>query len=340
MLLRRLCLLLAVCGLWACSDRAPPPEPAAIDGQRLVLYTSLPVERVNFLAAAFRSATGIAIDFKIDSEPELLDAVKRKVHIPSADALLISGVGSLAEAADSDVFRPLGELSSEAPESLRDPDGYWVGVGVRAEFIAYDSQAVTSDELAGYAELADAAWHGKLCLQRSAVERSRALIGVLIAQNGMREAEQIVRGWRANLATSVFDDQQEMLAAVDTGQCAVTIASSEQVAQFLSSTPATAIKVHTPTLQKGGTFRNVTGAGVSRHATNPELGERFVAWLSTVAGQRALHDLSGEFPLAAEVDAADVLGPWAAYQPSSVHASTAGFNVPDAALLAERARYR
>ena len=340
MLLRLLYLSLVVSGVLGCSDRAPPSEPATVDSERIVLYTSLPVERVNALAAAFRSATGVAIDFKIDSEPELLETLKRKEHSPSADALLISGVGSLVEAAESDVFRPLGELPSAVPESLRDPDGYWVGVGVRAEFIVYDGRAATPDELAGYANLADAAWRGKLCLQRGAVERSRALIGVLIAQNGVREAERIVRSWRANLATSVFDEQQEMLAAIDAGECVVGVASSEQIAQYIRSTPETAVNVHAPALEDGGTFRNLTGAGVSRHATNPELGERFVAWLATIEGQRALHELSGEYPIAGDVEPADVLMPWAGYQPSSVYASTAGFNVPDAALLAERARYR
>ena len=340
MLVRVCCVALVLFGLDACSDRTPLPEATDSQDQRLVLYTSLPVERVNVLAAAFRSATGIAIDFKIDSEPELLEALRRREHVPGADALLISGVGSLTEAAESDVFRPLSALPNAVPEPLRDPDGYWVGVGVRAEFIVYGSQAVTSGELAGYAELADAAWHGKLCLQRSTAERSRALIATLMARDGAREAERIVRGWRANLAMSVFDDQQEMLAAVAAGQCAVTIASSNQIARFLSVTPAAEIKVHTPRLEAGGTFRNLTGAGVSRHAANPQLGERFVGWLSTVEGQHALHNLGGEFPTITEADPADVLTPWAVFEPSPLHASTVGFNVSDAALLAERARYR
>ena len=337
----RLCRIsVLLLGLGACSDPAQAPEAPPADGQRLVLYTSLPVERVNGLAAAFRSETGIAIDFKIDAEAELLDALKRKENVPSADVLLIAGVGNLAEASDSDLFRPLQVQPSSVPESLRDPDGYWASVGIRAEFIVYDGRSVAAGDLGGYADLAEVDWHGKLCLQRSTAERSRALIGLLIAQQGERAAERVVRGWRNNLATSVFDDQQDMLAAIGAGQCAVAIASSEQITRFLSSPEATPLKVHAPPLEHGGTFRNIVGAGVSRHATNPELGERFVAWLSSVEGQGSLHSLGGEFPATTAVPPADALSDWASYSPSSESAASVGFNVPDAVLLAERARYR
>lgn len=335
-------LSLCVFGIGACSRSTDVAEPEPAAAERLVLYTSLPGERVNAVAQAFRQATGVVVDFKIDGDAELIAQLRQKEHHPGADVLLISGAGHLASALDQDVLRPAlaGVGGDSLARDLRDPDGYWVGLGVRAELIVYDPAAVEAAELEGYAELGDTRWLGKLCLERSTADRSRALIGALIATYGERDAERIVRGWRANLATSVFDEQQSLLDAVGSGQCAIGIVSSEQLASFAGSAPAAGFGAHAPAAANGGTFENVTAAGVSRHANDPELAREFVAWLLSADGQRALHAEGGELAVAEGVSPAAHAAPWAGYEASPVHVNGAGFNVPDAALLAERARYR
>lgn len=315
---------------------------AKTSSERLILYSSLPVERVAPLADAYLAATGVGIDFLLDVDDVLIDKLRRKEHIPSADLLLISGGGHLANAVESDVLRPaLTQIDGGTlGRQVADPDGYWIALGIRAELIAYNSDSVSADELAGYAGLGEPRWGGKLCLQRSIHDRSRALIAALIAASGEREAERIVRGWRANLATSVFDEQQAMLAAVDAGTCAVTIASSEHLTRYLRAEPDAALVASSPTAEHGGTFENVTGVGVSRHAREPEKAAEFIAWLLTAEGQRVLHADSDEFPVGVGLETAAVQTDWVGYDRSPIDVVRAGFHVSDAVLLAERARYR
>ena len=306
------------------------------------MYASLPAERAAVVAKAYRDATGVLVNYMIDTDSVLIDKLVRKEHIPGADVLLVSGGGHLAQALDGDVLRPVTSISSanSIDASLRDPDGYWFGVGVRTELIVYDQRSVDGADLSGYAELGADDWRGKLCLQRGASERSRSLIAALIAERGERDAELAVRGWRANLATSVFDEQRDLLLALESGQCAVAIAGSDEVAAFISEGLADNVGLHFPPAAAGGTLQHVTAAGVARHANNAALATEFVEWLLSPDGQRVLHESGSDYPVTPDLELPSPLDVWPRYSASPVGASRVAYLYPDAARLAERARYR
>ena len=327
-------------GLVSCSDAGDGPPSQA--PQRLVLYTSLPLERITAVAETYRASTGVVVDFLIDSEEVLIDKLARKAHVPSADVLLITGAGFLADAVENDVLRPIdSQVAKEALTSgLRDPDGYWFALGTRTEMIVWNGVPSGDRDFGGYAALGAERWRRKLCLQRSVSERSRTLVAMLIARHGEREAERIVRAWRANLATSVFDEQRDLLAAVDAGACAVAIASSEEIAAYLVREDDAAFSVYNPRLQEDGVMRNVTAAGVARHASDARAAQRFIEWLLTLEGQGALHADGWEFPVLDRLPVSAPLDSWRTHEPGAIDAVQAGFNYQDAVRLVERARYR
>ncbi len=65
-----------------------------------------------------------------------------------------------------------------------------------------------------YAALGDDIWRGKLCLSSSQVPGNRTLVAFLIRQYDLRDAEIVVRKWRANLATDVFADDVSLVGAI------------------------------------------------------------------------------------------------------------------------------
>ena len=213
-------------------------------------------------------------------------------------------------------------------------------MGVRAELVVYDQRSVDAADLGAYAELGEEHWRGKLCLQRGASERSRSLIAALIAERGERDAELAVRGWRANLAASVFDEQRDLLLAVESGECAVAIASSDEVAAFVGEGLAEHLRWHFPPPAAGGALQHITAAGVARHANNAELATRFVEWLASPGGQRALHAGGKDYPVNPDVQLPSPLDAWPSYSASPVGASRVAYLDQDAVRLAQRARYR
>lgn len=326
----------------SCSQEAGSPPATSRKAPMLVLYTSMPAERIANVASAYAEAAGVIVNYMVDSDEVLIDKLIRKEHLPGADVLLITGAGHLAQAVDSDVLRPItsARLEDTISDALRDLDGYWFGVGVRAELIVYDQRRVAAPTLGGYADLADESWHGKLCLQRSIHERSRSLVAALIAEHGERQAEMIVRGWRANFATSVFDSQRDLLLAIESGACGVGVASSDEVARFVSEGLVENLRFHFPSADDGGTQLRLSAAGVARHANDAKMATEFVEWLTSPSGQRTLHAASDEYPANPDVAPISPIDSWPQFAASPIGASRSGFVYQDAILLVQRARYR
>ena len=333
-------LTLVSCG--AGDKPASTPSAAGQGGDMLVLYSALAAERMSLLAERYREETGVLVNYMVESDEVLIDKLVTKEHRPGADVLLISGASHLAQAVDADVLRPVASptLESALSENRKDPDAYWFSVGHRAEGIVYDERTVRQENLSGYAGLADAQWKGQLCLQRGASERSRSIVAALVATLGERDAELVVRGWRANLATSVFDDQQDLLQAIEDEECALGIVGSDQFATFVTQGRSSHTRWHFPAAEDGGALLELIAAGVSRHANNAALATRFVEWLVSPDGQAALHEGGTDYPLEGVAAIPPPLDAWPAFTPSPISASRMGYLHNEAKMLIERARYR
>jgi len=334
--------VLVAVSMVSCSNESnPPPATATGAAPMLVLYAALPAERMARVATRYRDESGVQVNYMIESDDILIDKLVNKEHRPGADVLLVSGSGHLAQAVEADVLRPVSSsiLNAAIEDTMRDPDGYWFGLGHRAEMIVFDDRQVNAASLGGYADLAGDNWRGKLCLHRGARERSRSLVAALIAMLGERDAELVVRGWRENLALSVFDEQRDLLLAIESGDCAVGIASSDQVGQLSKAGQAGNIGRHFPPADVGGTLQQVIAAGVSRHANDAALATRFLEWLASPGGQAALHEDGTDYPLQG-MDLAPPLDSWPDYSPSPITASRSGYLQREAQQLIERARYR
>lgn len=328
------------CGLAvAACERTPAPAITSA-GPPLNVYSSLPEARVRALADAYAAAGGETIRYNLGDADALIARLEARADQPPADLLLVRGNAYLGRAVEADVLRPVGAAVdlSAIPADLGDPDRYWLGLAVRPEVIVYDPERVAPAALGGYAELADARWRGLLCLQTSASERMRSLVAALIAGLGARDAELAVRGWSSNLATAAFDTEDALLRAVDDGRCAVAIAGADAVAAFLAGEPGSRVGAHWPDDSAIGTAVNLTGAGVSRHAGSPDQAARFLAWLASAEGQRALVEGTAERPANPAVTGATVPGAPRGFARGPITVAALGYFQADAERLLERAR--
>src|SRR5688572_16734961 len=82
----------------------------------------------------FSEETGISVEFLFGSDAELRERIEAEGENTQADVYMTVDAGNLFLAADEGVFQPLESqvLTDAIPESLRDPDNQWFGLGVRA----------------------------------------------------------------------------------------------------------------------------------------------------------------------------------------------------------------
>jgi iron(III) transport system substrate-binding protein len=214
-------------------------------------------------------------------------------------------------AADESALRPLySEPAREhVPAWARDPDDLWFGTKAHSAVIAHNLADGHADGVADVGTLAEPRFAGMLCLSSSAIPVNRTVIATMIGELGDRPAELVVRGWIKNLAVPPFDDEAQLIKAIESGVCGIGIVSN------------TALDIATADLERlvpASWYADVETLGIARHARNPDGAAEFVEWL---LANSVLGSVVGDSSVSRE------------------NVSVVAWHSEDAIKLAERARY-
>ena len=309
----------------ACAPEAPQSDAVDEDdaadnaGEQNAVVVYAAYEDKTYLPALFNrftQETGTVVIVRNGEVPGIVDDVILKRTEPPADVLITPSVAGAWRVAEESEFRPNYSAAVESlPAVVKDPDKYWTALSYRTAVVVYDSGQVTPAELGAYEHLADESFRNKLCLTSSESAINRAVIAMLINKLGRREAELAVRGWVANLARPVFDSAGQLLQAINAGECAVGIVSSDTLA-------GSRLAAHSPQ----EVYFDIEAAGVTRHARNPDAGVALVEWLLGEEIQAHHASQTGRLPV---TDPAGLV---------PIVSVAAGLE--EAVKLAERARYR
>lgn len=286
-------LLLVLVG---CESEPPPPRT-------VVIYAPSQIaEDVDI----YLTTQGFDVVMVAAESAELASRVIEKTDAPRADVIIVDRVADAWRAGDRGALRPLvPAVQSAVRDNLRDPDGTWVSLSMQPALILLQPGRSTPAP-ASYAELGAPDNAGSLCLLSSTHPLSRAVVGMLIEQLGVKPAERIVRRWVRNLAQPPFATMDELGGAFAAGGCGAALVTSG------TRIPSAEIVVPVPL------FYNVRAAGVSRHAEYPDTAQDAVAKLL-------------EMEAGVDAELLDKL---------EMNVSVAGWRDEEARLLAERAGYR
>ncbi|MEO0996582.1 MAG: extracellular solute-binding protein [Pseudomonadota bacterium] len=334
--------LLAACGGGTDeSDTAAvaPAEPA----RPLVVYSSRAEQLIKPLFERYTAQTGVPVVYQTDSEQPLIQRLKAEGAATEADVLLTVDAGNLWYAAKEGVLQALDSplLEASIPGYLRDDQGRWYGLSVRARTIVYDPTRVEAAELDDYAGLADERWRGRLCLRTSKKVYNQSLVAMLIARHGEERAEEIVRGWVANLATDVFSNDTRLMEAIVDGQCEVGVVNSYYYGRLQRDREQTlSLRLYFPPPDLGGVHVNVSGAGVVTHSDDAARAQALIEWLASPAAQGLFAGLNLEYPANPAVAPDPQVAAWGDIAPSEANLVDAGRLQAAAVRLMDRAGYR
>jgi iron(III) transport system substrate-binding protein len=244
----------------------------------------------------FHDETGIDVEFLFGSDAELRERIEAEGEDTQADVYMTVDAGNLFLAAEHGVFQPLDSdiLDEAIPGSLRDPDGLWYGLSQRLRTIAYDPEQVEPGELSTYEALGDPKWKGELCMRNSANVYTQSLVASLIAHHGEQRTLEIVRSWVDN-DVQILGNDILILETIAEGGCSVGIVNHYYLARLLEDDPDFPVRLFFANQDGRGVHANVSGAGVTAHADDPELAQRLIEWLATT-GQDAFVSGNHEYP--------------------------------------------
>jgi iron(III) transport system substrate-binding protein len=289
----------------------------------------------------FSDETGISVEFLTGGDGELRERIAAEGADTQADVYLTVDAGNLAIAAEEGLFQPLDSdvLNEAVPASLRDPANRWFGLTVRARTIVYNPERVDEGEVpTTYAELADPAWKGRLCLRDSSNVYTQSLVASLISHEGADGALEIVEGWADN--AEILPNDTLILESIAAGQCDVGITNHYYLARKLEEDPGFPVELVWAEQDGRGAHVNISGAGVTADADNPDLARRLIEWLAT-DGQSAFVDGNHEYPVNPDVAPEPLISErfGATFERDQLDAATFGGLNADAVRLMDEAGY-
>lgn len=314
----------------------------AYAADELVVYSARKEHLVKPLFDAYTQQTGVEIKYITDKAGPLLARLEAEGDRSPADMLITVDAGNLWHAAQTGVLGKVDSatLNSNVPAHLRDADGRWFGLSVRARTIVYSTERVQPGELSSYAALGGPAFKGRLCLRTSKKVYNQSLVASLIARHGEAEAERIVRSWVANLAVPPFSNDTKTMKAVAAGKCDVSIVNTYYYGRLMNKSPDLKLAIFWPNQDSTGVHVNVSGAGITAHAPHRAQAIKFLEWLSSDEAQAMFAGLNYEYPVNDKVAIDPVARAWGEFKPDDLPVAKFGEYQAAAVRLMDRAGYK
>lgn len=286
----------------------------------------------------FTEETGVEVEFLFGDDAELRERINAEGEDTLADVYMTVDAGNLALAADEGIFQPIesDELEAAVPANLRDPDGLWFGLSQRVRTIVYHPDRVDPSELSTYAALAEPQWEGRLCLRRSTNVYTQSLVGSLIANEGEERALEIVTGWADN--ATILNNDTAILENIEAGTCDAGITNHYYLARILADDPDFPVEIFWADQEGRGAHANISGAGVTANADNPELATQLLEWLATT-GQEVFVEGNNEYPVNPDVAPGPIISEFGDFTVDPLNAAEYGRLNPDAIELMAEAGY-
>lgn len=336
--------LMAACSvaLVGCGKSEPKAEvEVTAEPVELTVYSSRKEHLIKPLFDRYTEETGVKVRYITDKAGPLLTRLEAEGESTPADILMTVDAGNLWQASQKGVLRALEseQLMQAVPAHLRASDNTWFGLSERARTIIYSTDRVQPEQLSSYEALADEQWQGRLCLRTAKKVYNQSLVATLITNLGEEQAEAVVKGWVANLATEPFSNDTKAMEAVLAGQCDVTVVNTYYFGRLMKKAPDSALAIFWPNQQGRGVHINVSGAGVTKHAKHPAEAQQLIEWLASTAAQEQFAGINQEFPVNQAVKVSPEVASWGEFKADTMDVENAGKQQAAAIRLMDRAQY-
>ncbi len=296
------------------------------------VYSARKEALIKPILKTFTEETGIKVNLITGKADALLTRLRLEGKASPADVFITVDVGRLQRAKAAGVLQPAESdvLEKRIPENLRDNDNIWFGLSHRARPIFYAKSKVKPAELSTYEALADKKWQGRICFRSSNSVYNQSQVASMMEATGAKATEQWVKAVVGNFARSPSGGDTDQLKAVAVGVCDITIANTYYYGRLINSDNASdrevaeKVGLFWPNQKDRGTHVNVSGAGVTKYASNKANAIRLIEFLASDKAQNWYAAVNNEFPVVPGVASSPTLVSWGEFKQDAVNLSKLG----------------
>ena len=293
--------------------------PVVFAKQEVVnIYSFREAKLIAPLIDKFSASSGIKVNVVSGKADKLMDRLIQDGDNSFADLVLTTNVARLEKAKALGLLQPIASnyLNQQIPDSLKDVEGYWYGISLRARAIFYAKDRVSPEQLDSYTDLTNKKWHGKLCSRKGSHIYNRAMIASFIYRHGEQWTRDWVNKLVDNLAMRPNGGDRDQLRNIKKGSCDIALANSyyygmmSQSAKQQDREVYNSVGVIWPNQQGQGTHVNISGAAVTKSAKNKANAQAFIEFLLTEEAQAIYSAINHELPVRSDIELGQLMRSW------------------------------
>lgn len=293
----------------------------------VTVYTTREPGLLRPLLEAFTTKTGIQVN-TVFLQGGLAERVKAEGTRSPADVMIVVDAGTLIDLAERDLTQAVHAeaVDMAVPPTLRDPEGHWIALSMRARVLLVSKDRVSSTENPTYEDLANPRWKGKVCIRGGQHPYNTALFSAMLVKHGEAKLTEYLTALKANLARRPAGGDRDVAKDILAGTCDIGVANLYYAGLMASGKGgaeqkrwAEAVRVVIPTFSdKAGTHVNISGAAVAKHAPHKQEAIQLLAFLTGPDAQTMLAEGNFETPVRAGVAQPAVLAAFGTVVPDTV----------------------
>src|SRR5215216_2705411 len=268
------------------------------------------------------------------SASELYERLRSEGDRTPADLLITVDAANLWRAKEADLLQPVHSKALEraVPADLRDPDGEWFGLTVRARTIMRSTERVGANEVTTYEGLGDPRWKGRLCLRSGTSEYNVSFVADRLAKDGRAATERMLRRWMAN-DPEVYGSDTDVLDAIADGDCDVGLTNSYYLGRELEEDPDFPVAPVWADQQGRGTDVNLSGLGVVRGSHHAKQARELIDFLEEPRQQEVFAQNNHEFPAVGGARPSKEIARFGSFKRDPIDVARAGAHLDEALSL-------
>jgi iron(III) transport system substrate-binding protein len=288
-------LVLLLVGAAACGG----DDDADAGGGPLTIYSGREEEIVEPLFEKFEEETGTELEVRYGDSAELAATLAEEGDNSPADIFFAQDAGSLGAVAAEDRLSTLpDDVVERVDAKYADSDGRWVGTSGRVRVVAYNTDALSENEVPDTIDsFTDPRWKGKIGIAPTNASFQAFVTGLRLAE-GDEAAREWLEGVKAN-DPKFYEGNSQVLEAVASGEVDVGFVNHYYLGLLKEEQPNAPAANKFMKAGDPGALVNVAGVGIVDGTDDEEAAQEFVEFLLSEEGQRFYPEEAeeAEYPL-------------------------------------------
>ena len=307
----------------------------------LNIYTHRQPALLEPILEAYTKKTGVKFS-TVYAPKGLVQRLQSEGNATPADMVITVDINRVHELSETGLLAPLfsSKIKKQVPAHLRDKNGEWTALSLRARIAAISVQRVTKSEVLSLADLVKPSLKGRVCTRVGSHVYNRALLASIITNEGEAAARDWATGLVKNLARKPQGNDRAQAKAIYSGECDVALMNTYYYGKMKFNDKNPEQKKWAESLrlvfldQNGrGQHVNISAAAILKASKRQGAALEFIEWLTSPEAQLLYTGVNYEYPVNPEVNPSEEVASWGKFKIDQVSLTDIAKNTPLAQMI-------